>query len=138
MSTYTTGVTVGVQFFGDDQVSGPESIGFTRTNGLGQIWTYGLQSGDNILLYPTRGYSDYVLWLDPAPNVSGATLTLKANTNDVGVGISSVNPSFVPLSSSDPFHTTGGPGAPPVPSNVAQVILNCAASGTTPLTMGWL
>jgi hypothetical protein len=113
-------------------VSGPTSIGpYTQANSAGILTIISPNIGDNIVLFPfDLSFSEF--WIDPTAAVSGVTLTLKQVSGDVGVPISTVNPSLIPLATID-WRIIG---SSPV---VSQCILNVAgANGPVTLPIGWL
>jgi hypothetical protein len=100
--TSTVAVTVDVN--GDGQVSGPESIGVVANPASpASLQQYQLVLGNIALVLPL-GFAVNYLMIDANTTTSGQTLTIKGNSGDVGVTLSSLMPSLIPVSNVNPFN----------------------------------
>jgi hypothetical protein len=121
---------------GDGQVSGPESIGTVANPASpASLQQYQLVLGNIALVLPL-GFAVNYLMIDANTTTSGQTLTIKGNSGDVGVTLSSSMPSLIPVSNVNPFVTFFNPDFDfPEPTPVGQVWLEATGPGL--LGVGW-
>ena len=153
--TVTVTVDITLEILGDDLWTGPPNkywgqIPVSPAN----IWQYVLQgpSGsttpvDNVILVPgwlpttplqLQGASASFFWIDPQPvwgvSASGATFVLKGSTADVGIPLSSYNPSLIPIAQSNggSYNASSGQWQP-----TPQTDFDLQSSQTVQLQVGW-
>ena len=150
----TVTVEVRVEVSGEDaQTANPARWWGVGTNSPAQIWQDELQGPtggttqpvDNFILVPQPpALMATFFWLDPQPSwgapASGATFVLKGETTDVGIALSSYNPSLIPCGTT----INGGSyvipmaGGASVWSAPAQTTIDIQSSQTVQVTKGWL
>ena len=138
--TVTITLSIALDSGADDyQTTEPTTLQAVLPNSPAQVWQYQLQGSDNYLLISQTTPPSY-LWLDPVPATgllgSGATFTLRGASTDVGIPLSSVNPSLIPISSVTPLgaaysFVTGQTTYPP------QYQVDLASSVATQTRAGW-
>lgn len=96
-------INITVELSGQDySTQEPDQQRIVLSPSPAQTWMYQVIGGaDNYFLVSQQNPSSY-LWLDPTPSygansTQGATFILKGSTLDVGVAISSTNPSLIPV-----------------------------------------
>ena len=132
----STTVSVTVDETGNGMCAGPLSVGTSTNNNSPATYTVSqLQIGNVAQLLPL-GFAVNYLFIDANTATGGTQLTLKGNSGDVGVSISSQLPSLIPVSNvTITGYNPAGSGGAPITTNVSQIWLQSTAA--TLLGIGW-
>lgn len=135
-------LTISVDLAGDDYSTGEPDVQRIELDASpAQLWQYELQgpsggtgSVDNYLLVSDQ-IPPTLLWIDPQVR-SGATFILKGATGDVGVALSSTNPSLIPVAQTNggTFSAIGDGGTFQAAAQ-NQIVLS--SSQTVQTQIGW-
>ena len=133
--TLTATVTITVDLIGDGwTLTPPSALGtpIVNANTPGDLFPIQTMAGNTALLIPQSALTIDYLFIDPAPQNSGSMFTLKGLPADVGVGISSMNPSLIPVA------TTAI-----IPQFTASITLTFTeiwlqSTSATQLNIGWI
>jgi hypothetical protein len=128
----TASVTVTADVSGEDSNAGPQSIGtVVNGNSPSTTYVYQLVAGNIALQFPLNTNLNYLL-LDCGTLTSGQTLTIKGNTGDVGVQVSSSYPSLIPVSNTY-LYSVSFTGV----VNIPQQQIWLQATGPGSMKIGW-
>ena len=133
--TLTATVTITVDLIGDGwTLTPPSALGtpIVNANTPGDLFPIQIMAGNTALLIPQSNLTVDYLFLDPNPSNNGQQFTLKGVPSDVGVGISSMNPSLIPMAATVT-----------IPSFTSVTVLNFTeyylqSSSAGQLNIGWI
>jgi hypothetical protein len=128
-------VTITVDLIGDGwTLTPPNSLGtpVVNTGTPGDLFPIQIMASNNALLIPKAPMVVQYLFIDPTAANGGMAFTLKGIPTDVGVGISSANPSLIPAAAQAVIPNLAGPTI----LNFTEYYLQSTAAGQ--LNIGWI